>query len=114
METIADRINEICQYILNRNSDICGRVSPNSDDEGQLLEEEMQTVIEHWQRFAESDDLKLYYGERFMVMPPKNGEKRLMKVFNAKSVCGEHPFETMTSMRSVDGTIQGNIRIWEE
>ena len=110
----ADRINEICQYILNRNSDICGRVSPDSDDEKQMLEEEMQNVIERWQRFAESDELKMYYGERFMVMPPKNGEKRLMKVFNAKSVCGEYPFETMTSMRSVDGTIQGNIRIWEE
>ena len=110
----AGRIDEICQYILRRNSDICRRVSPNSDNEGYLLEEEMQTVIDRWQRFAENDELELYYGERFMVMPPKNGEKRLMKVFNAQSVRGEHPFETMTSMRSVDGTIQGNIRIWEE
>lgn len=110
----ADRIDEIRQYILKRNSDICRRVSPDSDDEGQLLEEEMQTIIERWQKFAESEELMLYYGERFMRIPPKNGEKRLMKVFNSKSVCGEHPFETLTSMRSVDGTVQGNIRIWEE
>lgn len=112
--TYADRIDEICQYILNRNSDICGRVSPDSDDEGELLKEEMQAIIERWQRFTEDDELKLFYGERFMVMPPKNGEKRLMKVFNSKPGSGEHPFETMTSMRSVDGTIQGNLRIWED
>lgn len=55
----------ICQYILRRNSDICRRVSPNSDNEGYLLEKEMQTVIDRWQKFAENDELKLYYGERF-------------------------------------------------
>lgn len=107
----AERISEISQFILDRNTDISKRISPNSDDESSLVKEEIQTVLERWQSFAESGDQNLYYGERFLVMPPKSDEKRLMKPFSSKRSGNEHPFDTMTSMRSVDGTIQGNIMI---
>ena len=114
MEKYASRIAAVTAHILDRNSDISRKISPDADNENDLLAEEIQTVIERWQRFAEIQDQKLYYGERFMVTGPKNDEKRLMKVFSAHRLEGENPFETMTSMRSVDGTIQGNVRIWED
>ena len=51
-----------------------------------------------------------------MVNPPdpKKGEKRLLKVFGSRNIGSEHPFDTMTSMRSVDGAIPGNVLIWED
>lgn len=110
----ASRINAVKTHILSRNADISRRISPDTDDENGLIAEEIQTVLERWQRFAETQDQKLYYGERFLVAGPKNDEKRLLKVFSAHRLDGENPFETMTSMRSVDGTIQGNVRIWED
>ena len=110
----ASRIDDITRHILERNADISRRVTPDADDEGQLISEEIQSVLERWQRFAESGEQKLYYGERFLVAGPKNDEKRLLKTFSARTYDNENPFNTMTSMRSVDGTIQGNVRIWED
>lgn len=108
------RINLIKKSILERNAHIVSEISPDAENDNEIISAEIDTIIEKWKRFAESGNENMYYGERFLVKAPQNGEKRLLKVFSAHTFDDEHPFETMTSMRSVDGTVQGNVRIWED
>ena len=53
-----------------------------------------------------------YYGEKFLIKEPDDGEGRLMKPFNTSR--NDPAFDTMTSMRNVDSTVAGNVLIWEE
>ena len=43
---------------------------------------------------------------------PEEGNGRLLKVFNTDR--SDTAFDTMTSMRSVDALVAGNVLIWEE
>lgn len=110
-----DRIEAVKKHILQRNADITSKISPDANSENEMIAEEIDAIIEGWKRFADSQEEKLYYGEKFMKSSslPKDGEKRLLKAFGTRASDNEHPFDTMTSMRSVDGTVHGNIRIWE-
>lgn len=109
----ASRIQQIRNFILERNEFVSSHISPDADNENELVAKEIDEILEQWEAFA-TDENDLYYGEKFMVQSPQNGERRLLKVFNSMSREGENPFGTMTSMRSVDGTIRGNVRIWED
>ena len=53
-----------------------------------------------------------YYGEKFLIKEPDDGEGRLMKPFNTSR--NDPAFDTMTSMRNVDSTVAGKVLIWEE
>ena len=92
------------------------KTAPDAEDDTPLVNEEIDNILERWQRFADQGGEDLFYGERFMVNPPdpKKGEKRLLKVFGSRNIGSEHPFDTMTSMRSVDGAIPANVLIWED
>ena len=47
-----------------------------------------------------------------MVTPPSDGQRRLLKQYNAKGK--DSAIETLTSMRNVDGAVKGSIVIWED
>ena len=115
-ETFASAIGAIRSHILTRNRNIMAKTAPDAEDDTPLVNEEIDNILERWQRFADQGGEDLFYGERFMVNPPdpKKGEKRLLKVFGSRNIGSEHPFDTMTSMRSVDGAIPGNVLIWED
>ena len=115
-ETFASAIGAIRSHILTRNRNIMAKTAPDAEDDTPLVNEEIDNILERWQRFADQGGEDLFYGERFMVNPPdpKKGEKRLLKVFGSRNIGSEHPFDTMTSMRSVDVTIPGNVLIWED
>ena len=113
-ETFASTIGAVRAHILERNRNIRARTAPDADDDTPLVSEEINTNLDRWQRFAEQGGEDLFYGERFMLKPPEKGEKRLLKSFGSRSGNSEHPFDTMTSMRSVDVTIPGNVLIWED
>ena len=115
-ETFASAIGAIRSHILTRNRNIMAKTAPDAEDDTPLINEEIDNILERWQRFADQGGEDLFYGERFMVNPPdpKKGEKRLLKVFGSRNIGSEHPFDTMTSMRSVDGAIPANVLIWED
>lgn len=112
---LENRLREIKTAILARNQFVSAHVAPDAEDESAFIAQEIDAILERWSAFSGSGaEEKLFYGERFMVEPPKNGEMRLLKSFNSRSAEGENPYDTMTSMRSVDNSVAGNIRIWEE
>ena len=114
-EVYKDRIEALREQILARSRDIMAKISPDADDEGTLIADEIDGILRRWQNFAKDDGKDaLYYGERFLAKDPKKGEKRLLRMFGKKAVRDEGAFDTMTSMRSVDSTVKGNVRIWED
>lgn len=114
-ENYSDRIQSVKTAILERNRYITRHTAPDAEDESAIIAEELEAIIERWERFAsEGENANFFYGEKFMVESPKNGEKRLLKCFNSKTCDGENPFDTMTSLRNVDGSVHGSVLIWEE
>lgn len=84
-----DEVEKIKKYILNRAS------SKNLEDK-KIVEEKLEKIIERWREKSEIDDMPLKYSK---------GENPLMNRFYEK--CSEFEgFETMTSMRNVDGELK--------
>ena len=77
----------------------------------------MNEFIDFWQELADEcngdENKELYFGKRFMVSSP-DGEKerRLIKQYNAEGK--DYAKETLTSMRNVDSTVNGEIIIWKD
>lgn len=109
----AARIAELKKYITERASDISKRMNTEMVDDSSEIALEIDSVFEKWEQLAENfDEEHFYYGEKFLIKEPDDGEGRLMKPFNT---CRNDPaFDTMTSMRNVDSTVAGNVLIWEE
>lgn len=82
-------------------------------DDSSEIALEIDSVFEKWEQLAENfDEDHFYYGEKFLIKEPDDGEGRLMKPFNTSR--NDPAFDTMTSMRNVDSTVVGNVLIWEE
>ena len=103
-------------YILERIKQIDKRSSNIVTDYNAVLEE-MNEFIDFWQELADEcngdENKELYFGKRFMVSSP-DGEKerRLIKQYNAEGK--DYAKETLTSMRNVDSTVNGEIIIWKD
>lgn len=109
----ASRIAEIKKYITERASDISKRMNTELVDDSLEIALEIDSVFEKWEQLAENfDEEHFYYGEKFLIKGPEDGEGRLMKPFNTSR--NDPAFDTMTSMRNVDSTVAGNVLIWEE
>lgn len=109
----ADRLTELKKYIIMRASDISKRMNSNMKDDSPEIALEIDSVFEKWEQLAENyDEEHFYYGEKFLLKGPDDGEGRLMKLFNTSR--NDPAFDTMTSMRNVDSTVAGNVLIWEE
>ena len=77
------------------------------------IKEEINILLEQWERLEEGFDTdKFYYGEKFMVMNPEQGQGRLMKAYNTSRY--DPAFDTMTSMRNVDISVGSSVIIWED
>ncbi len=107
------RVAKLKEYIIGRASDISKRMNTEMVDDSSEIALEIDSVFEKWEQLAENfDEDHFYYGEKFLIKEPDDGEGRLMKPFNTSR--NDPAFDTMTSMRNVDSTVAGNVLIWEE
>ncbi len=83
------------------------------DDGSATIEEEIDEIVERWEALASqySSD-NFYYGSKFQIAKPEEGEGRLLKAYGTAPE--DNAIETMTSMRNVDITAGGSVLIWEE
>ncbi len=111
--TYQQRIDYLKSIITKRNSEIIARSSLPMADDSIEIAEEIDVLLDRWENMSESYQSDHFsYGEKYLVKAPEDGFKRLMKVYNSDGYDTE-PYETMTSMRNVDKTANGNILIWE-
>lgn len=117
-EYFADIIAEIESYIENRIQNINRRADNGMRDDIADVRDEMERFFDEWQKMVDncndagSSPLPYYFGRRFMVTPPAEGFKRLLKQYNSAGT--DVAFETLTSMRNVDSQVKGEIVIWED
>ena len=105
-------IDSIVEYIVARNNDIINRVNLGTDTEESDIREEIDIFLESWEKLKEGYDDHFFYGEKYMVTYPEEGDARLMKAYNSSK--GDSAFDTMTSMRNVDISVGSSILIWKE
>jgi putative DNA helicase len=105
-------IDSIVEYIVDRSNDIINRVNPGTDTEESDIREEIYIFLESWEKLKEGYDDHFFYGEKYMVTYPEEGDARLMKAYNSSK--GDSAFDTMTSMRNVDISVGSSILIWKE
>ena len=114
-ESFADIITEIEKFIVERvdgiNTRSGGEVSDKVDD----IRAEMEEFFDTWQKYVdecneEGNAKTLYFGRRYMVTPPAEGGRRLLRQYNSQGK--DVALDTLTSMRNVDASVQGNIVIW--
>lgn len=107
------RIAKLKEYTIGRASDIFKRMNTEMNDNSVEIALEIDSIFEKWEQLAENfDEEHFYYGEKFFIKEPEDGEGRLMKPFNTNR--NDPAFDTMTSMRNVDSAVVGNVLIWEE
>lgn len=76
----AARIAELKKYITERASDISKRMNTEMVDDSSEIAFEIDSVFEKWEQLAENfDEEHFYYGEKFLIKEPDDGEGRLMK-----------------------------------
>lgn len=109
----AKEIADIKEFVLKRNASIVKRLGQNIEDETDSISSEIDTYFDKWEALAENyEGNHFFYGNKYQVRKPEDGNGRLLKVFNTSP--GDHAIDTMTSMRNVDTTVAGNVIIWEE
>lgn len=114
IETFADEIKYIKDYILSRYKEISRRNNYGTSDESHTVQEKMDDFFRLWEEKSESFGKGNYsYGNKFMRKHPQAEEGRLLKSFNS-SRYDLHAIDTLTSMRNVDSTVRGNVLVWEE
>jgi len=111
----SDIIAEIEEFIVNRVKAINERFAGQTSDNTKEIRAEIHEFFDTWQRYVdectdEGSGKTLYFGRRYMVNPPANGERRLLRQYNsAGNDCAQN---TLTSMRNVDVSVSGSVIIW--
>lgn len=114
LSSFRQKADKITDTILSRYMDINARVSPDAENESEVIRNQIAEILDRWSQNARNAENELCYGESGLVLQSENTGKRLLKTFNTKSRDGENPFDTMTSMRNVGGSVSANVRIWED
>ena len=115
----SDKINAIKEFIINRIDEINKRVSLQGTEDLNEVNSEIDDFFDNWDRLADecrkttNPKIPLYFGKKFMIAPPGETQKRLMKQFGSPGKDVESK-ETLTSMRNVDTPVIGSIIIWED
>lgn len=115
----ADKIAAIKDFIIKRVDEINNRVSLQSPEDLAEIGVEIDSFFDYWERLAEecrkttNPKIPLYFGKKFMIAPPGESQKRLMRQFGSfgKDMDAK---ETLTSMRNVDTPVTGSIIVWED
>ena len=116
-EYFSKDIGCIEDFVLDRIASINARMNGHSQNETEAIKKEMEEFFDEWQSFVDSckeegNEKQLYFGRRFMVNPPTDGVRRLLKQYNSSGK--DVAINTLTSMRNVDTSVNGQIIIWED
>lgn len=114
---LSDSIEKIKDFIIKRVDGINKRCEGNAQENINEISDEIDTFFKQWQAYVDecnsiTPQLPLYFGNRFMLTPPSEGCRRLMKVYNSEGK--DDAVDTLTSMRNVDAMIKGSIIIQEK
>ena len=115
-EHLADIITEIEKFIVERVNGINIRSGKEKvSDELDDIRSEMEEFFDTWQKYVdecnkEGNAKTFCFGRRYMVTPPFEGGRRLLRQYNSQGK--DDALDTLTSMRNVDVSVQGNIVIW--
>lgn len=113
LEDYRDTIASIEEFVIARVRGINARAESQSKDDVEAVREEIRSFFREWQEHVNhciSEGKKLYFGKRFMIQPPTDGERRLLRQYNARGK--DVAKDTLTSMRNVDTPVTGNVIIW--
>lgn len=115
-EYFNQQIQEIETFVLDRITGINDRAENKLKDDLNQVKEEMDEFFSHWSELVEECEeegtgVPLYFGRKYMVTPPGDGEHRLLKQYSS---AGKDPgaIDTLTSMRNVDTPVLGSVVIW--
>ncbi len=114
-----EKIEIIKDYITKRVDDINKRVSLQGTEDISEISSEIEDFFNYWDQLADecrkttNPKIPLYFGRKFLVNPPGESQKRLMKAFGSPGKDLDAK-ETLTSMRNVDTPVIGSIVVWEE
>lgn len=114
----AKDIREIEDFIIKRMMDINNRSERELKNDLEDVKEEMEDFFNEWNEKVskckdEAYGMPLYFGRKFMVTPPEEGERRLLRQYHSSGKDFDAK-ETLTSMRNVDTPVRGSVLIWEE
>lgn len=109
-----DSIEAIKSFILERIQAINDRADVKLRNDLDDVSAEIDDFLEYWQELVDKardeGGSPLFFGRKYMVTPPKAGELRLFKQYNANGK--DDARETLTSMRNVDSSVTGSVIIW--
>ena len=116
-EYYAETIQEIEKFIIDRITGINSRSDNEAKDDVHEVRAEINEFFDTWQNFVdecnvEGDEKVLYFGRRFIVTPPADGMRRLLRPFNSRGK--DVSLDTLTSMRNVDISVDGEVVVWED
>lgn len=115
-EAFENSIREIEAYVIDRIKGINARADTQLKDDIDDVETEMQEFFGYWQdtinKAHEESETPVYFGRKYMVVPPSLGARRLFKQYNSQGK--DDAKETLTSMRNVDTSVRGSVIIWED
>ena len=112
-DALKDELKEISDYIVTRMEDINSRLTYQVKSEKDDVEDELDVIYEKIGILAETSDHSLEYGNIAGFKPRNEGSLRVMKPFGTDQ---EEliTFDTLTSMRNVDSSVNVNVVVWEE
>ena len=109
-------VSSYTDKILERMQSVLRKSNPEGAEElDELVEGELDYAreciagfLERWQGLSDdSQPGHFTYGEKWLQSPPPSGELRLLKPFG--KVASDAAFDTLTSLRNVDGTVSGSV-----
>lgn len=116
-----DVVKTSIKAIMCRMEEVLKKINPVDDSEAsaEALKEDVDYAYEVLRRFigawtsasdiASAKHQDFNYGEKYLVKDPDDEEIRLLKPFGKKS--NDEAFDTLTSMRNVDGSVPGSLFI---
>lgn len=113
----SDFIKKIEEFVINRVSEINERSKEMAHDNVDEIRVEIKELFDLWQSYVnecknENPNRPLYFGRRYMVNPPDENTRRLLKPYG--STGKDNAIETLTSMRNVDTQVLGSIAVWSD
>ena len=111
-DDMKDVLKKISGYIVERVNDINERHTYKLEGEGDNVDKNLQDIYERIEVIVKGSSGNAVYGN-IMETKPEEGKSRIMKPFGVDE---DEPltFDTMTSMRNVDGMVNASIVIMEQ
>lgn len=111
-ELMRGQLEEISTYIIERFETINSRLSYSIKSEKEEATDELNIIYEKLDILSDLSNHSLEYGN-VMGYPPTVGNKRIMKPYGTDE--NElYTFDTLTSMRNVDGNVKVNVILLED